>query len=257
MHSHQFHELVIVQQGTGRHVTEREEYTIGAGDTFLIRGNMRHGYAAADGMALVNVLFNPAKLNLPMVMLRDLPGYHALFRIEPKLRDETRFQNRLRLTPAELADVSAMIALLQQELRRKSPGYRFQACAHLMSLLTYVARSYSHPDRHAERPLFHMGEVLSYIEQHYREPIAISQLTRIAHMSESTLMRTFKRVLNRSPIDHVIHVRVQKAAELLKQGDMRITEAAFESGFSDSNYFSRQFRQVMGLSPRDYRARYG
>lgn len=256
MHSHQFHELVIVQDGEGLHLTEKEQYPIQAGDTFLIRGNMRHGYKNTENVTLVNVLFNPTRLSLPMSQLRDLPGYHALFRIEPKLRDLNRFQHRLRLSPTEMTDVTAMIAQLEHEVKSKQPGYRFQACAHLMTLLTYISRSYSQPDRHTDRPLFHMGEVLSFIEQHYKEAITIGQLTKRAHMSESTLTRTFKRVLNRSPIEHVIHVRVQKSAEFLKQGDVRITDAAYECGFSDSNYFSRQFRQVLGVSPKDYRARY-
>jgi AraC-like DNA-binding protein len=101
-----------------------------------------------------------------------------------------------------------------------------------------------------------MGEVLSYIEQHHTEPITVQQLMRLAHMSESSLMRTFRRVLNRSPIEHVIRVRVLKAAEWLRRGNVRVTEAAFGCGFSDSNYFSRQFRQIMGVRPREYRARH-
>jgi len=124
-----------------------------------------------------------------------------------------------------------------------------------MHLIGFVSRCYSHPDRSAERPFLRLGEVLSYIELHYRQPITVAQLTRIAHMSESSLMRQFRRVLSRSPIEHVIRVRVLKAAEQLQRGDVRVTEAAFACGFTDSNYFSRQFRRVMGTSPREYRTR--
>ena len=166
-----------------------------------------------------------------------------------------RLRSRLRLKGEELSEVAGMVARLQHELARKSPGYRYLACAHLMHLIGFVSRCYSHPDRHAERPFLRMGEVLSYIELHYREPITVAALTRIAHMSESSLMRQFRRVLSRSPIEHVIRVRVQKAAELLQRGDVRVTEAAFACGFTDSNYFSRQFRRVMGTSPREYRTR--
>jgi AraC-like DNA-binding protein len=101
-----------------------------------------------------------------------------------------------------------------------------------------------------------MGEVLSYIDQHFREPITVRQLGRLAHMSDSTLTRAFRRVLGCAPVAHVIRVRVLRAAELLQRGDVRVTEAAFECGFSDSNYFSRQFRQVMGCSPREYARRW-
>ena len=256
IHTHEFHELVVILTGHGRHVTDQEEYPIDAGDVFLVRGNMAHGYAKTDRMTLVNVMFDPKRLEIPMGLLRDLPGYQALFHVEPRLRDYGGFRSRLRVTEEELAEVAGQIARLQQELKRRDPGYRFQACAHLMSLIGFVSRCYSRSDRHIDRPLLRMGEVLSHIDRHYRERITLRQLVRVAKMSESTLMRTFRRVLGRSPIEHVIRIRVVKAAELLRQGDMRVTEAAFACGFSDSNYFSRQFRQVMGVSPRDYRTRY-
>ncbi len=255
IHSHEFHEIVVILTGHGRHVTEREEYPIEAGDVFLLRANMAHGYKDTDRMTLVNILFDPKRLALPMEYLRDLPGYHALFRVEPRLRVYNRFRNRLRLSGAQLAEAAGIIARLQQELERRTPGYRFQAGAHLMSLIVFVSRCFSRSERQTDRPLIRMGATLSYIEQHYREQITVRRLTQIAHMSESSLMRAFRRVLSRSPIEHVIRVRVLKAAELLGGGGVRVTEAAYTCGFSDSNYFSRQFRQIMGVSPRDYRAR--
>ena len=256
VHSHEFHELVVIMAGRGRHITERKASPLEAGDVFLIRGDMRHGYGDMEGMTLVNILFDPRRLKLPMAFLRDLPGYHALFRVDPQIRTPERVRSRLRLSEEELAEAAGMIALLQEEMSRRKPGYRFLACTHLMALIGFLSRCYAHASRHADRPLLRMGEVLSHIEQHYCEPIAIRQLTGIAHMSESTLMRTFHRVLGRSPMEHVIRVRIQRAAELLQQGDVRVTEAAFKCGFSDSNYFSRQFRKVMHASPRVFRARY-
>ena len=252
VHRHEFYELVIILTGRGRHITDREEYAIEAGDVFLLRGAMAHGYAGMARMTLVNILFDPARLGLPMGYLEDVPGYHALFHVEPQLRAQERFRSRLRLAEAELTQAAGMIVSLQQELERKRPGYRFQACAILMELIDFLSRCYSHVKRHEERASLRVGEVLSYIEQHYREPLTIRQLTRIAHMSESTLLRTFRRVLGRTPMVHVIRLRIMRAAEIL-QGDARITETAFECGFSDSNYFSRQFRQIMGVSPRQFR----
>lgn len=252
VHTHEFYELVVILAGHGRHITDREEYPLKGGDVFLLRGEMEHGYADTERMTLVNILFDPDRLGLPMAYLQDVAGYHALFHVEPRLRAQDRFRNRLRLAEEELAEAAKMIVRIQQELERKRPGYRFQACADLMNLIEFLSRCYSHVNRQSDRSLLRVSEVLSYIEQHYREPLTVEQLTRIAHMSESTLLRTFRRILGRTPIEHVIRLRVMRAAELL-QGDTRITEAAFECGFSDSNYFSRQFRQIVGVSPRQFR----
>lgn len=258
VHSHDFHELVVILSGHGRHITDEGDYPVQAGDVFLIRGDMVHGYAETDRMALVNILFEPRRLKLPLGGLRDVPGYHSLFRIEPGLRRLNRFRSRLRLSEEELAEAARLIPQLQEELDHKRPGYRFMACAHLMRLIAYLSRCYSPGGKRSNERLPRMGDVLSFIEQHYQEPITIKQLCRQGHMSESTLMRCFRRVLGRSPIEHVIRIRIAHAEEaLLHRDDLRITDAAFECGFTDSNYFSRQFHRITGMSPRAYRARYG
>jgi AraC-like DNA-binding protein len=253
LHSHDFHELVVILGGHGRHITEDRNYPIQAGDVFLIRGDMAHGYADTDRMALVNILFDPRRLRLPMAGLADVPGYQALFRVEPRLRQADQFRHRLRLPPPALTGVAEMLALLTGELDRKAPGYRFAATTHLMNLIGHLSRLYFETPRMDQQPLQKMSEVLSYIEEHYREPIRMKALARRAGMSESTLTRAFRKVMGCSPIEHVIRVRIGRAADLLRRSGMRVTEAAFECGFTDSNYFARQFRKIMGVSPRQHR----
>jgi AraC-like DNA-binding protein len=98
-----------------------------------------------------------------------------------------------------------------------------------------------------------MGKTLSHLDQHLAEPVTVRQLARMAGMSETTFMRRFRLVTGHSPIDYLIRLRIDRACELLQRDDLRITDVAFRSGFEDSNYFSRQFRRIMGCSPRDYR----
>ncbi len=254
-HSHAFHELVIILNGSGRHVTEYGEYGITAGDVFLVRGSMVHGYSGSDQLTLINILFDPRLLRLPLEYLDDLPGFQALFRVEPRLRRQAQFRHRLRLQADSLGEAAAMVARMEHVLRREPPGYRFEACACLMQLIVFLSRSYFRAPASdlGGESLQKFSEALSYIEGNYCEPITIGRLAKVAGMSASTLTRTFHRIMGRSPLDHVIRVRIGRARELLQRADLRITEVAFACGFSDSNYFSRQFRNVTGTTPRAFR----
>lgn len=255
LHRHDFHELVVILAGSGRHVTEIEDYPIGAGDVFMIRGEMAHGYAGTQNMTLVNILFDPRRLKLPLAGLQDLPGFHVLFQVEPHLRRQGRFRSRLRLDPGDLAEAGSMIARLQDELQRGAPGFRFMACTHLMGLIGFLSRCYAQA-RHPEiKPLMRFGEVLSYVEQNSAARLTVRDLARRAHMSESSLTRMFHRVTGLPPLEHVIRIRMARARDLLLRSDSRITEVAYECGFNDSNYFSRQFKKISGLSPRAFRTR--
>ncbi len=254
-HSHAFHELVIILNGSGRHVTEYGDYEIMAGDVFLVRGAMIHGYSGSEHLTLVNILFDPRSLQLPLDYLDDLPGFQALFRVEPRLRRQARFRHRLQLQADSLGEAAAMVARMEHVLQRKPPGYRLEACACLMQLLVFLSRCYFRTPSSSlgGESLQKFSEALSYIERNYGEPITIARLAKVAGMSPSTLTRTFHRIMGRSPLDHVIRVRIGRARELLQRADLRITEVAFACGFSDSNYFSRQFRKVTGITPRAFR----
>jgi AraC family L-rhamnose operon transcriptional activator RhaR/AraC family L-rhamnose operon regulatory protein RhaS len=256
LHSHEFHELVIVMGGIGRHITGDGEYVLESGDVFLIRGDAAHTYADADRMKYVNVLFDPGALGLRMGDLRRIPGFHVLFSVEPTLRSDHKLRGCLKLSAQQLAETSRLTVLTETELTEKRPGYRFMATTHLMHMIGYLSRCHSRGEQPERRALLRMGEVLSHIERCFDQQITVDQLCEIADMSESSLARAFKSVVGRPPMDHVIHVRIDKASEMLRSGDLSVTDIAFRCGFSDSNYLSRQFKQVVGCSPRAYRQRH-
>lgn len=75
----------------------------------------------------------------------------------------------------------------------------------------------------------------------------------LASMSESSLTRAFKKYTGYSPGNYLIRLRIKKAETLLQREDQRISEVGSSVGFRDSNYFSRQFHRINGLTPRQYR----
>ncbi len=252
IHSHDFHELVLILNGRGRHLVCGHGHDLEAGDVFLIRGNMTHGYLHTDRMTLVNILFDPRRLRLPTAGLADVPGYRALFHLAQRAPAVRR---HLRLPPDALTEAAALCAQLRGELERREPGYRFAALHHLMGLIAFLSRGAFHDPAAKRRPPRRLDELLRFVESHYRDTITIGRLVRLAGLSERSLAREFHGAAGCSPIEYVIRVRVAHAAEQLQRTDMRITEVAFDSGFNDSNYFARQFHRIMGVPPRDYRRR--
>ena len=257
LHSHDFHELVLITRGAGLHITAHGEYPLKAGDVFLIRGSTRHGYAETGRLDLVNILFNPRLARLPLddLDLGTVPGYHALFRIEPNMRQAGRGGLRLGLNAAQLEQACAIVDELEAELSARRPGARFMACGHLMRLIGFLSRCYSAMQVPRGDPVPGISRVLGHIEQHYAEPLAVAQLARLAGMSESTFMRRFRDVVGRAPGDYIIHTRITRACELLRRDDgPKLAAIADACGFADANYFSRLFRRVAGCTPRAYRA---
>ena len=97
LHRHCPVELAIILSGQGIHLVDGVEYGVTAGDIFVIPTDSRHAFRHLSGVHLVNILFNLAFLGSDEAALCTLPGYHALFVLEPSYRQRHTFRSHLRL----------------------------------------------------------------------------------------------------------------------------------------------------------------
>lgn len=81
----------------------------------------------------------------------------------------------------------------------------------------------------------------------------VEKLTNMLFVSKIKCYRTFKEVLQKSPLDVIIDLRLQKAEHLLKNKALNISEISMECGFNDPKYFSRLFKKNFKCSPKQYR----
>lgn len=254
-HKHEFSEIVIVTGGKGLHVVGRESWPLAAGDVFVIGGPQTHEYRDLEKLSLINILFQGDKLRIEPADLVQLPGYHALFGLEPQWRRRHQFKNRLHLPPRSLGRLLGLVDQLEEELRSRKPGLAFMATALFMQIMGYLSRCHDQRDsRTADaRNLPRIAEAISHLESNPAQTVSLAALASLARMSKRTFIRAFREATGVTPIAYGIQVRVNRAAGLLRSGDEPITEIAFRTGFTDSNYFTRQFRKLVGLSPRQYR----
>jgi len=253
LHTHNVTELVLVLSGQGTHITRDEEYRITQGDVFVIQKNEAHCYRETHRLTLVNVMFDDRRLGLPRADLGHVEGHHVLFDIEPHLRRGRHTGTRLHLSPEDLGQAADLVTRIEEELAAGAAGYRFMTSAMLMQLLGFLSRCCSDERPSTGRAMLRIGRVLSYMDHHFAESITTHTLTRLAHKSPSSLRRAFREAVGVSPMAYLIRLRIRKGAEMLRSPNARITAIAHRVGFSDGNYFSRQFRSVLGVTPRQYK----
>lgn len=96
--------------------------------------------------------------------------------------------------------------------------------------------------------------MLTFIHEHFSEPLNIDQIAGAAHVSRRSCFRLFNDKLHTSPVDYLIHYRLQQACHLLAGPACPITEIAYRCGFASSSYFGKIFRANHGCSPSEFRA---
>jgi AraC-like DNA-binding protein len=98
-----------------------------------------------------------------------------------------------------------------------------------------------------------LAQALSYVESNYAEKIQLATVARICNLSPFQFSRNFKKENGITFRDFVVKLRIQRAAQLMRESGASVTEAAFVVGFNDLSYFARMFRRQLGVSPSQYR----
>lgn len=94
---------------------------------------------------------------------------------------------------------------------------------------------------------------VQYISEHYSEPITLSQMAEEVYLSPSYLCRVFKREAGLTFNEYLNRVRINKAKELLRNRDLRLTDISLMVGYEDQSYFTKVFKRLTGTLPRRYR----
>jgi AraC-like DNA-binding protein len=252
-HGHDFTELLIFHGGQGVHRVNDQDYRVAPGTVSVVLPGQVHALVQRNDLRHIEVAFDLNRLPLPMYELRRIPGFHALFVLEPRRRGRGRFRSQLQLTQTRLADAVLLAESMRRENEEHPPGYEAFLLSRLLDLMIALSRQYTRSHHVEARALLRVGEVIAALERDYAGRWTVDELCRIAHMSKSALMPVFREATGQTPIDYLIHVRLRNAMNLLRTTDATITQIALETGFSDGNYFARKFRQVLGTTPTAYR----
>ncbi|OOM82469.1 HTH-type transcriptional activator RhaS [Clostridium puniceum] len=249
-----FSELVIVLNGTATHVVDSEEYFIKKGEVFVINGNTSHGYKNTCDLKICNIMYKPDHLHEFGNDLRKSSGYQALFVIEPFLVKKHNFKSKLHLTLSNYEKVREIISDIINEYNHRYQGYKTMIYSYFMELVVFLSRQYDLISLDMNDNIINIAKAISYMENHFQEQINLNELAYEAKLSVRHFNRIFKENYKTTPMSYILKLRIQYACLLLRKSTLRICDVAYESGFNDSNYFTRQFKKITGYSPKEYRS---
>ena len=96
-------------------------------------------------------------------------------------------------------------------------------------------------------------KALRYIEENYKNHISLIDVARHIYLSHEYFSRLFKEEVGENFSTYLTVYRMNKAKELIKGTDMKISQIAMEVGYSNPGYFSKNYKKYMGVSPEDDR----
>ncbi len=254
LHDHLFHEVVLIEKGTGIHVTAAGRQTLRAGNLFIIHPQVWHAIEQTDGLTLTNLLIAP---ELMRQFKDNFDSTDQAFELFHRRRRQPRLHPPIALhaTPAQAHSLLELIGFIEKEHKSRTYGWRISTALMTMQVLVLISRI-AHGLRQAEpaEPLLPaVREAVSYLEAHFDQTVTLDELADHCAAAPSHLSRQFNRQMGMGINAFIHRLRAEEACRLLRTTRRPIAAISLELGYKDVAYFSRCFHQQTGSPPRAYR----
>lgn len=98
-----------------------------------------------------------------------------------------------------------------------------------------------------------MKDILIFLQQNYSRYLSLDEIAASINLSRSECCRYFKSQTGQTIFSYLIQYRIHKSLELLRNTDMEVSRIALESGFSNQSYYTSRFKELIGMTPKQYR----
>ena len=234
-HYHNLFEIYYLEEGTCHYFIDNDTYEVEAGDIVLIPEGIIHKTVYRDSDAKRRLIYC-APVYIPPAIIRYLPTMLYIYQNKRGKNEVTAILDAIEkeyLSPDEFSE-SAILSYM-----------------HTLFLLLVRNRDTEAPRRRGNA---YTTQTISYVKEHYSEEITLPELASRCAVTPEHLSRVFKRDTGFGISEYISIIRLQQAQLLLRsEQSYSVAEVAEKCGFSDSNYFSKRFKEMYGLSPLHFR----
>ncbi|NLL79053.1 MAG: helix-turn-helix transcriptional regulator [Clostridiales bacterium] len=207
----------------------------------------------------------PAVIYSPGIPHDDEPDLHYYcIMIEPEF-----FESQYALYSGEkfeqqvlefeiCSDILKMLNTFAFECSKRMPNFEITLDAHATVITHWIIRSILGESfqMRAISSDYSVARAQHFMEQHYSEKITVKELAELGYMSVSSLNRKFKKETDRTPMEYLIELRIEKSKKMLRRRNTSMADIAIHCGFNTSAHFSACFYKHTGKTPSEYQSRY-
>lgn len=248
LHFHNCMEIGFCHTDGGYLGFEDENIPFTAGDVFIIPRHVPHTTCSSEGCkSLWSYLF----IDLDALAADILPSgesYH--------LKSMTRVSKYMKLTRESDPRLHFLCTCMLEEALQQTDEARHILRIYALAAAAELQRRRTDSGKPAAKSskVFPLKPALEYIHDHYMEPCDTATLANLCHLSQTHFRRLFLSCMDATPLQFVISTRIYQACILLVNTNEPVLNIAQAVGMPSVSSFNRNFQQVMGMSPRQYRA---
>ncbi|PJI07581.1 MULTISPECIES: AraC family transcriptional regulator [Clostridium] len=234
------HELILITGGNGNIIIQNRKYKAREGVIFYIPADTlqsiesdfkNHLYFISIHFSFVNVLFSNNKWDI---------------------------KNRTKILPLssmqevkDCYEINYLFRRLTDSWNEKLPSYEFVTKVLLEQLIFQIYQN-EKKENHNYSVTLKVENIIKYMRENMKNKLTLTELADRVKLSPAYLSRAFKSSTGYTVIGLFNKIKIDKAKELMIEGNKKVKDIAHEVGFNDEFYFSRIFKKVEGISPSEF-----
>ncbi len=246
-HFHEDIEIMTIKQGRLAYYVNGKELLLNEGDTIVVNSNQIHYNLCVNGevakyvIAIINPRILSGSVAVEMQAIRPITENPDI----PYLR--FRYIN-------EYTEQMRDLVLGLPEIRH-DPFQITKQFYQIWDIIRKQASSYGAPAEEiiSDPRMQSFKAMMHFISDNYQRQIKLDDIAQSGNVSKSLCNTLFHQYVSESPINYLMHLRCRKVAELLRSGNMPMSQIAALTGFGGVSYMSETFRKFFEKSPREYR----
>lgn len=230
--AHPMGELVYVDKGSFHSVADGQDLLVEEGELVVYAPNQWHMQYAEPGEAprLVSAVFSTPSSLAPLCNRKIQPGQEAVTLLRRMLWEQENPDDYAQ--DMLLALLTTLLLLLLRQTK--------QTQGTAQSTVTL----------NRENQL--IRRVQQYVADHVQEKLSVPAVAQNCQLSASYMTALFQKHLHISPAEYIRRIKLQYSKQLIKEGNMNITQIAKALEYSTIHHFSRQFKDKFGITPSEY-----
>ena len=235
--THDDYLMIYCLDGQGELTLDHQSYEVKAGDIIFLPRGVAHAYKASD-------------ITPWTIYWIHFSGDQSEEFIDYLAIRENSFVFQLGIHSRLTSDFESLL-----ECRQSS--YNLSAFVHasnlLRQILTHIAQLQPLAKQQQTAHNFNLELIHSLMQARAHEQLDLNTLAETANLSKFHFIKKYKELTGTTPINHFIHLKIERACHLLDVTTKSINEISFAVGYEEAYYFSRIFKKIMGISPSQYR----
>lgn len=253
LHTHEFYQIYYIESGSLTHYIENSSSNLFAGDMFIIPPGIKHRISEDPSCVFYSFSFMVSSLGE-----KNLANGFVLDFLQ-KISSDESVRPKITVPNEDVLQTENMIHYIYKEFYDKKAACGEIIRGYAIALLSLFARTYYESSlifssSYEDNQKFILT-CIDYIKNNYFQDITMEEIVKLSAMSKTSFCSLFKQISGCSFNKYLNQCRIHQAIQYIETG-YKITAIYGLCGYNDFSTFYRNFKKIMGISPKEYSARY-